>query len=81
MSIAHWIQVRTAKDLAKLYIQGYNDGRAGRPPQMEPLDDNRPDQDAPPVRPPPQPAPPVAPGLVELTSPMGYYSVAGGVTA
>ena len=52
MSIAHWIQVRTAKNRAKLYIQGYNDGRAGRPPQMEPPDDNRPDQDAPPVRPP-----------------------------
>lgn len=53
MSIAHWIQVRTAKNRARLYSQGYNDGRAGRPRQMEEPDDNRRDEDdqvAPPVR-------------------------------
>ena len=51
MSIAHWIQVRTAKNRARLYSQGYNDGRAGRPRQMQPPDDNRPDQSAPPAPP------------------------------
>ena len=84
MSIAHRIQVRTAKRRANLYIQGYDDGRAGRPPQMEPPDDNRRDQDDTSVRPPrrrrnrrrrPYRR------LVELISPMGYYSVAEGVPA
>ena len=51
MSIAHWIQVRTAKERAKLYNRGYDDARAGRPPQMELPDDNRRERDAPPVRP------------------------------
>ena len=52
MSIAHWIQIRTAKNRAKFYNQGYDDGLAGRPPQMEDPDGNRRSQDAPPVRPP-----------------------------
>ena len=52
MSIAHWIQVRTAKRRAKFYNQGYDDGLAGRPRQMEDPDADRRSQDALPVRPP-----------------------------
>ena len=56
MSIAQLINDRRAKNRAKLiaewYVQGYDDARNGRPPQMEPPDDNRCDQDAPPIRPP-----------------------------
>ena len=52
MSIAQLITDWRAKRAARLYIQGYNDASAGRPPQMEPPDDSRRDQDAPPVRPP-----------------------------
>ena len=54
MSIAQLITDWRAKKDARLYSQGYNDGRAGRPPQMEPPDDNRPDQDDPPIRPRPR---------------------------
>ena len=54
MSIAQLINDRRAKNRAKLiaewYVQGYDDARNGRPPQMEPPDDNRRDQDASPVR-------------------------------
>ena len=52
MSIAHWIQVRTAKNRARLYSQGYDDARNGRPRQMQPPDNDPPNQDAPPARPP-----------------------------
>ena len=52
MSIAHWIQVRTAKRRAKFYNQGYNDGLAGRPRQVADPGDDRRNQDAPPIRPP-----------------------------
>ena len=55
MSIAHWIQVRTAKERARLfaewYNRGYDDALAGRPPQMEPPDDDRRNEYPQPVRP------------------------------
>ena len=54
MSIAHWLNDRNAKNRARLiaqgYGQGYDDARAGRPPQMELPDDDRRVEDAPPVR-------------------------------
>ena len=56
MSIAQLINDRRAKNRAKLiaewYAQGYDDARNGRPRQVQPPDDNRPDQDTPPARPP-----------------------------
>ena len=52
MSIAQLITDWRAKKDARLYSQGYDDARNGRPRQMQPPDDNRPDQDTPPARPP-----------------------------
>ena len=52
MSIAQLINDRRAKLIAEWYVQGYDDGRAGRPPQMEDPDDDRRNQDDTPVSPP-----------------------------
>ena len=55
MSIAQLITDWRAKKDARLYSQGYDDARNGRPRQMQPPDDNRQeqnDQNTPPARPP-----------------------------
>ena len=52
MSIAQLITDWRAKKDARLYSQGYSDGLAGRPRQMEDPGDDRRNQDDPPVRPP-----------------------------